>query len=814
MRSLPPSVQAWIFQAFDERRLRDQEKKMLNPPEYFLLAACCINGYGIPVNNEVARNLIDMASREKHEPSQNYAFRIWDALGPGTEIVEGMKNHMEMMAYKGSRTALEDLVRVSPEKGAEVKEMMKKSTMGQGSDVFFRNKMLHNLFHWAWEDMLRSRDSIAEKLSRVKDKAKFPVNRRGDRIIHIAAASGWAEAVEALVDTYSVDANMLNDSGETPLLMACRSGHPNTVRTLVSLGADASICTPRGESALHWLVSFEPEDVEEMGNFLVGSGASTTAYTTENISYSVLKASIEVDRQAPGTPMIWAVHNNRPDIVEFLLSASDDLAIHSNSIKHDGSALGWAAHYHHHECLKLICDALLSSGVSFNFGQLVTTTLWSADAFSMILRHGRYYKENLHRTIDLYVEYCSNVSLRHSMGANGVVGSHNFTPLYHAITRMSDLAVEYLLSPEVTTKVEFIEPGNGIFHSDHINLACGPDARTPLLESVRFNRAHIFSLLLKNGADPYAVGFNPFVPSQKNWTAMHVLAHAAHNPAKAPRLLDEFLELGIPIDGRTSDAIEPETPLGVALGACALNLATHFIAKGADINATSMNSGLITSSTATTILGHTAASTSRSALPRLRWLLNRETNKVDFIVEKERKLTALHRAAMANHGMRFAHVVNARRGLEAKIEIMDPSSERNVLLPLASKDSKLGRADMDWETNRTVVTELLEHFHSAEEVIARCSLGRTALHWAVVVGNVAAVDLLLQWHERRHKAAASDKSALAVGLLSLKDSNDEDAAAIAKRLVDSGDRKEKATRQEILGLLSNQVGHEQRTLDG
>ena len=741
MRLLEPAVQAFVFNAFCSRQELDQGRGMINPPDCFLLASFYINGYGTEIDYAEAKRLLNFAAINHHEQSEAYVYRFWNALTLEFKVTGGLKNLLEVSALKGSRTALEDLKTAAPDRVASTMVSIRTSTAGQGANFYFKDQMLHGLAHWPWQDMLVSRSSIAEKLKGVKDKSNFRVNKRGDRILHIAASCGWSEAVEALIDTYSVPVNLLNDQGETALLSACRAGQPNVVHILLRLGADASISTTQNESPLHWLVSFEAEDVITIGEGLLKAGASSKLQTTAPISYSVFRASIETDHQRPGSPLSWAVHHDRADIVRFMLDGGRDVSIGMLSPSdNDSSPLLWAAHYHHAECLQLMCDALTRANITFTYGGLVYRAITSANTFSMILRHGDRYLEKLYETFDYLLTETSNTIF----GAG--IGLFGYTALYTAVTSLSDKVVEYLLSDHV--KDLLFKDDNlagrtssfGVFHPAHMNQPCGVENRTPILESIRLNRLPVFNLLLAHGGDPLFQSHNPYNPAESNWTGLHIIAHAAHNQSTPPPLLAILLDTGIPVDGRPATATSPETPFSIALSNAALHLARHFLSHDAQINALSTNNCLLISEYPLTILGHTVAYTSRSTLTRLRFLLHDcsatvSDQHLESVVEPERGLTALQRAAWAYHGMSFVS-------------------------PEGGPSTALRWEDIDWETNRSVIVALLERFGNEELITARCMAlgGRTALHFAIEAGNVEGVKVLVTWDENKKRGNEGSKN--------------------------------------------------------
>lgn len=87
-----------------------------------------------------------------------------------------------------------------------------------------------------------------------------------------------------------------------------------------------------------------------------------------------------------------------------------------------------------------------------------------------------------------------------------------------------------------------------------------------------------------------------------------------------------------------------------------------------------------------------------------------------FVVEPARGLSALHLCALVPHGLSYA----------------------------GSGDA-LTREDIDWETNRAIVHELLEWFREPDQLDLSCQMqGKTALHLAAEYGNVGVAEELVK----------------------------------------------------------------------
>lgn len=779
MRDLDPSVQNATFNVFLCRSQKDASESKINPPATFALASFYINGYGTEPHHEEAARLLLHAAKWGHHLSKAYVYRICHALDDQFSATESVITDLVTMSLSGSRLALHDLEEVAPDKVPFVKTSLKDFLAGTGANFFYLDQMLHGPLRGYWADIFSSRALLAEKLDKMNVQ-DFRLNKRGDRLLHVAASCGNQNAVEIMLTSYTVDVNQCNDQGETALLCACRAGQVEMAHLLLSRGADASITTESKESPLHWLISFSSDDIETLGATLIASGADVRIITNKDVSYSVFPSGIDVDHFTPGTPLDWAVHHDRPDIVKFFLESAGDprICLIKASDPRPTAPL-WAAHYHHTECLKLMVEALEASNVIYIYGPMLAAAAHSADLFSMILRHGSEYKVRLKATLDYLL-----VKSKNTYFSTGI-GSFGHTLLYDAVREAHDAVVEYLLSPETqkllglpqsntvslqpdSTELESTVKPNvgdipGAFKPEDVNLACGFEKRTPLLESVRWNRRPLFQMLSEHGADARATSRNPFTKDRMDWTGLHIFAYAGHNSDF--RLVHDLVRAGVPVDGRSAGSTETQTPLAVAIQNNAFELASTLIRIGADINAQSLSSGLIAGDYPLTILGQIIASTTRYSTPRLRYMLFECAvhSEVNFIVEPERSFTALHRAAWAYHGL-FA-----------------TSPDSDELKPIC-------REDCDMTTNRDIIYELLQRFNTPEQLNMRCqALGRTALHLAVDTANVGGLKELVD--------RGADKEAL--------DDLGETPASLAERLLLSKEDRDwrEEEMKEILRIL-------------
>ncbi|GAD97617.1 predicted protein [Paecilomyces variotii No. 5] len=777
MRTLPPAVQSFVFNSFYAKVENLISNNLINPPDCFVLASYYINGYGTDINYKEAKRLIDLSSNKDydHVSSRAYAYRIHKALDPNYAPTQAVYDNLSVMAIRGSRAALSDLKEVAPKQYAWSENVIRDILAGVGANFFHENQMLGGFSYHQWVRTLERQDIVVRNLSGLNQIAEYKVNKRGDRILHLAASAGQAQAIKTLLGAFpSLKVDQKNDKGETPLLCACRAGQVATILMLVELGADASMTATNGETCVHWLVSIKDEDINTAGEALIKGGAGLRGFTRERIAYSEFHATIDADFQFPGTPLTWAIHNDRPYIVQFLLEKAPDTSICFDWDKDrlgPSSPLEYAAYYHHIECLELLMDALDKAKLVYIMGPIIYAAAHAADTFSMILRNGARYEELLRRTLNLCLEKSKNVVF-----ATGI-GGFDTSLLYFAVSEGHDKVVEHLLSDEVKQLIESSNPQPvearsppGAYNLSDINRPAEEDRRTPVLEAIRWNRKPIVELLVTNGADLKAMAKNPFDPDKLNWTAFHILAIAGHNTNYAD-LVSYLVDAGLPIDGYFSNDEDDsgnhsaETPFLVAVQHNALNLASTFLQLGADLNALRFSSGLLSLEYPTTPLGHIVAASAQHSTPRLRYLLEKccTHDNIEFIVEPKRQLSALHRAAWAHKGVMHRKPTNPESAF-------------------------LTRDEYDMVINRDTMQELLEKWGGEENVNLRCGIhGRTALHLAAEAGNANGVELLM---EKKADVSICDNLGLS-------------AVELAQEMLDglNEDGEEQRTYAEIISML-------------
>jgi hypothetical protein len=223
---MDPSIQKDLTTIYIQRGEAMVSKNMLNPSESFLLTALYINGYYIDKDTSRASEWLFRAWRVKHPLAMAYGYRISRAIGFTSDNPRNLVGTLKLMALRGSRTALEDLATIAKDDYRETKDLIRTVLAGTGANFFFRSEILHGFEHGMWMKTFGNISISLENFSRLNRIADYTINKRGDRILHIAANCGQTEAIEALVNRFSpLNVNQLNDQAETPLLCACRAAN-------------------------------------------------------------------------------------------------------------------------------------------------------------------------------------------------------------------------------------------------------------------------------------------------------------------------------------------------------------------------------------------------------------------------------------------------------------------------------------------------------------------------------------------------------------------------------------------------------------
>ncbi|KAG0516427.1 hypothetical protein BDA96_09G002200 [Sorghum bicolor] len=116
--------------------------------------------------------------------------------------------------------------------------------------------------------------------------------------LHFAAREGRADVCEFLIGELGLPVDPKDDDGETPLIHATRQGHLDTAKYLLDHGADPSVATNLGATALHHAAGIGNTELMKL----------------------LLSKGVDVESESDaGTPLVWAAGHGNPDAVKLLL---------------------------------------------------------------------------------------------------------------------------------------------------------------------------------------------------------------------------------------------------------------------------------------------------------------------------------------------------------------------------------------------------------------------------------------------------------------------------------------------------------------
>ncbi|KAK2871723.1 hypothetical protein FQN49_002894 [Arthroderma sp. PD_2] len=159
------------------------------------------------------------------------------------------------------------------------------------------------------------------------------VDRKGNTLLHIAAALGAIDVVQSLVETAKIPADIQNDNHETPLTKACQAGHVRVIDYLIDKGAKASIATKKEKlTALHWLFTLPEDCIHRVATRLVreaGAVVDSQMVSIQGDNSGGAPERIQIPHfpfELPlGTPLHWAVFSRSKLAVVALLDLGADI---------------------------------------------------------------------------------------------------------------------------------------------------------------------------------------------------------------------------------------------------------------------------------------------------------------------------------------------------------------------------------------------------------------------------------------------------------------------------------------------------------
>jgi ankyrin repeat protein len=512
------------------------------------LSFCHVEGFGVEKSSERAFHWAHQAASAGHTLAMALCSTL-SAPNSGTNLDGEVFAWIKTAAINGSLTARMQL--------KSMDKWQYEDSMKHFRSIFWMQ--CHNIPE-IWRTVLLSSEALEFRLDRLlnetSDMPLLGVNH--DSPLHCAAMCGSLQAARHLVEKHKMEVNGLNGRAETPLFLACRSGHFEVARFLLRYGANAQLSTDRHENALHWLSSFDDELIYPIAKALTDAGAAIEEDAERDSSYTDSDSDTFFHRWVSGSPLRRAVASGNKTAIVALMGVGAD----PGRTTKRWSPIDQAALYRMADTLELLLQHCPSYNVNFlqpnNSGAPAFTLLHRAirsvskGALSYIL--GPAYESALRDTILVLLRY----GARTSHLPAGVQ-----PPLEYAVLFGECEAAEILLQNGAVADLEAVDRAN----------------HAPLTSAILLVDEEMCTVLLRHGAD---IRFKVHYKSTTQFSALHMCTKAWHT---SPRIAQQLVDHGHEVDV-SSDHTSAATPLLGALLNNTFDLAHLLLSRGARIDFT------------------------------------------------------------------------------------------------------------------------------------------------------------------------------------------------------------------------------------
>lgn len=301
----------------------DPAKQQTLSGEILFGMAVAVASYRSPGFQQKFVRYVSYAAQASDLSAQGIVCRILEAHGMAEKENESIKlDWLQQAASTGSLAAAEDLMRIDPPRFRAARIAFRRS-----GGYNYPNNANYTIAEAKPDDAfsMTVRD-VSQTLIAV-GTPDLALDHRGNCLLHYAATYGNCDVIEYLVGQRGADVNIQNHQDETPLYKACLSGDGATVKLLIQLGADPTIVSqPFHISCLHWLFTFDGEDMEEVAQLLHAQGKAAINAT---VTRSTVKQPL-VTRHFPfrwpfGMPLHWAIAQRSQLAANVLLERNADI---------------------------------------------------------------------------------------------------------------------------------------------------------------------------------------------------------------------------------------------------------------------------------------------------------------------------------------------------------------------------------------------------------------------------------------------------------------------------------------------------------
>lgn len=299
------------------KHVADREDDSREAAAAFELAVCHSSRFGVYPTVDLRDDDIDASAMEwllRSAQAGDQRARL--AMIPVFEAFNGhlpedlpIQNWLtDLVENHGCLNALDQLEQLSPSLHAEVKANYRKTYCG------FTKRAVYS-------------EPPTDPLEKSDEQLKSWSNENKDTLWHYCACVGDEVFLKHLEDSGIIDAEFLdatNNQGDTPLIQAMRAGHSKIAKSLLRLGANASLANDLNETALHFLVNIDDHDVDDIAQKLADAGACSQLQRTASGSSSASFNSFEIT--GPGSAARRAVYRDNAVVLRALISIENSLS--------------------------------------------------------------------------------------------------------------------------------------------------------------------------------------------------------------------------------------------------------------------------------------------------------------------------------------------------------------------------------------------------------------------------------------------------------------------------------------------------------